>query len=101
MRKVHFPPLSLACAAQVEAALRQAAGAVTEDDLSNVTCGYPDNSLLKLTMPASLAHADLRRALTFLDSGLTLTQTEVDALILLYLPRVDQVRALSRWGSVC
>lgn len=91
VRKVHFPPRSFVCVDNLQSALRESGGTISQATFRNVTCGYPDNSLMKLTMPSSKVHEDLRRALKFLDVGFMVTQNEVDTLMKLYMPRLLQV----------
>mmetsp|Transcript_42501 Transcript_42501/g.79629 ORF Transcript_42501/g.79629 Transcript_42501/m.79629 type:complete len:1440 (-) Transcript_42501:261-4580(-) len=91
VRKVHFPPRSFVCVDNLQSALRESGGTISQATFRNVTCGYPDNSLMKLTMPSSKVHEDLRRALKFLDVGFMVTQNEVDTLMKLYMPRLLQM----------
>mmetsp|Transcript_42499 Transcript_42499/g.79608 ORF Transcript_42499/g.79608 Transcript_42499/m.79608 type:complete len:1441 (-) Transcript_42499:261-4583(-) len=95
VRKVHFPQQSLECMDNLQSALRESGGAVTPDSLRNVTCGYPDNSLIKLTMPVDRVHEDLQRALKFLDVGFMVTHAEVDELIKLYMPRLMEMGSVA------
>lgn len=94
VRKMHFPPRSIMCMENLQTALRESDGTISQATFRNVSCGYPDNSLMKLTMPLNKVHEDLQRALKYLDVGFTLTQEEVDTLIKLYMPRLKQVSSL-------